>query len=354
MENKIDAVSESIRIKRRIIPLELNPFSHIHLKISDVQVIEIRSLPEKNGHGDIIIAYISLPSVISNTIEYEVEKTNITTHIDKEANTRNLIYYGEEESDVLLKAFKKSIIYAIEKCKANIICINELGLPLKILNTDTRMSQARLDALAFAKDKADTHKCLIFAGTTHDHRTFLNTAHIFYPGCQEYGICFHKQVSACDTTELISISPIRKSLILKAFGLRIGFLICLDIGDYSSVTPLVKLRDRIDILIIPTFSRKFEPLGDVAHFVCKAITGYAALINYYDKGTAGSHLYKFDEESTLELEKHKPEEDSNFEVNLHRLNLEELKNEKAQNTNKISPKIKWFFGLKKLDLITPS
>ncbi len=322
-----------------------NPFSFTQHHVSSSQYIEIQSLPKK-GNNKVTIALISLPRLKIKLKKYQTVESNKLRNVDN-AIDRELVSYTKKQSNELLSAFKQSIKYAITKYHANILCINELGLPLNVSSKKNRVWQIAID---YAKQMAEDNTCLIFAGSAHDHATYLNTAHMFYPGCDKYGVSYHKQVSAHHEHELISVSPKRKSIHTIAFGLKIGFLTCLDIADYSAVTPLVKLDHKLDILLVPTYTTFVDTLIKAAHIICQAICGYVGFINYNFKNSDNlpSRLFRFGRVSSQRAYKSYEHPNSLFCIKIHQINTNDLRKLKTRHAGNINDKIKWLFGFPQL------
>lgn len=360
---KLKNIKSDIKINEEIPHLnKCNPFTHIHDKLSlPVPVKPDPELPIKKNNEDITLAFISLRKVhtrvkkrnkkqykdIYRTIKYNAIEDRALIKSDNidDSIVRNQVYYSENLSKKIFESFKKSIEQAIYEYKADILCINELGFPSQ---KSCNYYRARIDAIGFARSMAQEHKCLILAGSVHDHVTHYNTAYIFYPGCNNFGAFYHKQISAHRVTELISIPPERKTFFTKAFGLRIGFLTCIDVSDFSSVLPLIKLDEKIDLLLVPSYTKDHEILDKAANGICKAIIGYVGFSNYNRGGSDPSgRFFKFDSEEPLEAVEEKiKNRDLEYEINIHKINLNTLKEEKAEYSGNIDKNIRWLFGIK--------
>jgi len=137
---------------------------------------------------------------------------------------------------------------------------------------------------------------LIITGSHHDSRTRYNTGYIFYPSCPIHGQPFHKQVSATqpEIGEYISVPSERQSKVITAFRFNIAVITCLDLMDFSIISSLVQLRDKLDFIIIPTCSPKTEPLEEIAKTVSEVLRGGVFINNEYRKGKKpASHAYFF-------------------------------------------------------------
>ena len=134
-------------------------------------------------------------------------------------------------------------------------------------------------AADFAQGMAQDYESLVVAGTCHDHRSGLNMGHCFYPGAPRWGTPFFKQVGAHRQDERINVPAQRATLCVKAFGMTIGVLVCLDLADYTSVAAAIGTID-LDLLLVPAYTRRFEDLEKIASSTSKAMPGMVALVNY--------------------------------------------------------------------------
>jgi len=193
--------------------------------------------------------------------------------IDLEACMRRLVRLSRSSERVLRQRYLDGLRVALEDLQAQIVLVNELGFPA------LKMSP-RVATLRETKRLADRHQALIIAGSCHDHRTLYNTCSIFYPGSPPLGSAYHKQVSALQAREIVSIPTVRETRVIRAFGLWIAVLICLDIADFSAVSAVVNCSDRADLLLVPCYSKKMETLTEIARATSRAM-GQVALCNYY-------------------------------------------------------------------------
>lgn len=221
-----------------------NPFSYGSEKIHLRERIFIDELAEPKRI--VKIATISLPPVEeSNKI---FAKSASGSRLEYPLN-RTIYKYSEKYSNLLFEQFKKGIRQAAKTFQADIICINELGMPLN------EKGEAREDAIKFAKEIAEIYKCLIVAGTNHSSKTYLNTGYLFYPGKDEKNNPFrkfYKHISAHYTSpeEIIFTPSQRRIFYANVFGVNVAFLICLELADFSCASAVVKSRQEIDLLIV--------------------------------------------------------------------------------------------------------
>lgn len=184
--------------------------------------------------------------------------------------------------------YQNALTEALDVSAVDIVVVNELGIPA---------SSTSPSAEFFRQTKLWAKKTysLIIAGSFHDARTKYNTGYIFTPNSPSNGYAFHKQVSATDVKEYISVPPKRQSLIALAFGFKIGVIICLDLLDYSTVASLVDMRDAIDFILVPSHSdaESMQSLGRVAKIASQAMPGGVGIINCYDGQSPSSTMYIF-------------------------------------------------------------
>lgn len=321
-----------------------NPFSITFTKVSNVYKIPIRKLAKKYKKDQSVkLILISLPKIENLTPKQTCELNPRLRTVDVDSCWRVLCNYPESFAEKLLHLFKKTINIALNNFDADIICINELGMPFP------KHLKYWRKARDFARKKANENNCVILAGTTHDHRTHNNSAQIFYPGSDVCGTWYHKQVSAQQLKphpELVSIPPKRISYTTDVFGLKIAFLTCLDIADYSSVAPIVGLNEFINVLIVPSYSPWTESLEKASITISEAISGGVALVNHY-MGTVrpSSYLYMYGEEDPREADDQKYSKNEKWKMSLHLLDPDELNDKKISMREDLNPNIKWLFRL---------
>ncbi len=161
----------------------------------------------------------------------------------------------------------------MEELGAKIVCFNELSFP-------SWNQEPVKKAMDLTRKLATEHRCLIVAGSTHDRRTLYNTSHLFFPGCDPNGLAYHKQISATSIGELVSVPAKRQTICTRVFGLNVAVLICLDLADFSAVASVVKLAERVDVLLVPCYSEWMDSLNRVAKSASAALQGIVALVNY--------------------------------------------------------------------------
>lgn len=207
--------------------------------------------------------------------------------LDVQACRRRL--YGRDGggTSVAWGNYQEALSEAVLRHKANVVVVNEMGIPITAPYTET-------DFFRWTRDLAGTDKkgVLIIAGSFHDQRTKYNTGYMFTPGGPPTGHVFHKQVSAVGVNEYVSVPPGRRSLFVRAFGVTIAVVLCLDLMDYSAIGPLMNYSERIDFILVPSHSVGMEGLERVAATVSDALPGGVGIVNHCGHRVPAS-LYVF-------------------------------------------------------------
>ncbi len=328
--NRINSSVNKIKSKLQPKLICKNPFSHSASKICDIRYFST-SLEKLEDSDQVKIASISLPGINS-------EFKEISNKEDYPLNLK-VVPWKRTFSKQLLEEFKKTIKYACQK-QANIICINELGMPLNSVGNTHK------EAIRFAKSMAQKHNCLIVAGSNHCKDTFVNRGYIFFPDKeketdQEF-ITFYKNISATGVGEDIYTPSQRIIFSTKAFGLQLSFLICLELVDYSSSTMIAKSSQNIDMLIVPTYLENYGALDRVAKSLSKAIG--SVLLTNCNKGPDFplSRIYKHG--NVAQGNKRKESKVSESVVIIRNLNVKDFKKKKLENWHSMDDQIKCLFG----------
>ena len=271
--------------------IAVNPFSYSFRKISKIAVVPPTTLFEIRK-PELRLALVSLPKITSLRKKELTTACSKSVQVDHESCKRVLI--GHANADEYLRLFKSALRTATKRHKADIICFNELAFP------QNAALGPNVKAADFCRKMAADHKLLIVAGSMHDSRTLYNTTFVFYPGCDRFGYQYHKQISASQLKppELVSVPSRRESVYLRAFGLEISILVCIDLLDYSSVAPVV--RSETDLLLAPCYSDWLEPLERVAIATSRGMPGAVALVNRHQPVKPGSVLYRFGNSEPVE------------------------------------------------------
>lgn len=320
-----------------------NPFSFNFNKICSASSFHIKSLYKKKNRKFINLALISMPQIDDDYVPI-----NYTTLEQKwidediESCKRQLAGYSQSFAGKYSRIFQTNIEKAIEDFKADIICINELGMPLQQNLFPSKVAKD------FANQQANTNKCLIIAGTAHNRKTSYNTAYLFYPNGPKYGKWYHKQVSAQKLkphAELIGIPPNRKVIFTNIFGIKISFLICLDLVDYSSVAAVVKLTDAHLVLIL-CHSEWIEPLNKVAIHLSEAIRGGVAIVNYYHgEVDPSTRLYMYGNKNPIKPTRYSKTNENGSGIDVYKINVKELAEKKISLHPSLNTNIKHLYGM---------
>ena len=206
--------------------------------------------------------------------------------VDLQALERTLYRRSGQRVPTDWQGYKAALIEAFAAYSPNVVVVNELGIPA----TSSGPTPALFRTVGGLARK---ERALIIAGSFHDTRTKCNTGYVFGPRSGLKGDPFHKQVSAVKVDEAISVPPRRHSILVQAFSLNIGVVICLDLLDYSSIAPLVNLRAEIDFVLVPSHTDNPVPLETVARLASQAMPGGVGIANCdYGRGRSSSlHLF---------------------------------------------------------------
>ena len=206
--------------------------------------------------------------------------------VDPEALQRTLYRPDSQRARQDWRKYKAALSETFAAYSPNVVMVNELGIPATSSGPTPGLFRR-------AGDMARKQRALIIAGSFHDTRTKCNTGYVFGPKSGLKGAAFHKQVSAVRVTEAVSVPPKRHSVIVQAFHLNIGVVVCLDLLDYSSIAPLVNLRAEIDLVLVPSHTPNAVPLETVAALASQAMPGGVGIVNYDCGRGKSSSLHLF-------------------------------------------------------------
>lgn len=316
-------------------PTRRNPFLPLSSEISRAHAFHLPSQMAEWRAGQISLAMVSLPPLdfrVSYTSTADKEDQGA---VDLEARARALVTFKAKSAKDHLKWYEKGLRHAVEELGADIVCVNELGFPVA-------KQRPRARAVKLTRDLATENNCLIAAGSLHDRRTFYNTGHYFYPGCDPDGTPYHKQVSAVSRAELVSVPPIRKTLCTQVFGLQVAVLVHLDLADFSSMAAVVRREDRVDLLLVPCYSEQMEDFKNIALMASNAMSGMIALVNYQAPGSSPCFVAQFGKpvdnlKSTLVP-------DSPVRVTMHEIDNGGFWSEKQNRQVGARRSMHWLFG----------
>jgi hypothetical protein len=320
-----------------------NPFSSLVENICQVRIHVVESLPN-NGKEIIRIALVSMPQLDFKWRSFSsLRASKGPAGVEATAYLRKLVSFQDNSPQQMLTAFHSALATAIHDFGANVICVSELGFPSRNLVPTGA-------AKKLARQLASEHGVLIIGGSAHDCRTLYNTGYAFYPGCPAAGRTFHKALSAVSAGELVCAPSHREILVINAFGLRIAVLICLDIADYASLGSLLRVADRVDLLLVPCYTEKFEKMVEIAKVASRALPGVVALVNTdLPRAVAAPyHIARFGE---LEKAKDTASLDSGAILSLVELDYEEFQSRRTQLKTTPEDWIEWLFGNRDSPLI---
>ena len=233
-----------------------NPFSTLAEKLCEVKPYywDRRHRPE----GDTVrVALVSMPDIKFEVRQLSSLRGVTTPGVDPATCERALTEFPGDAPQRMFAAFEEALRVALENLDANVVCFSELGLP-------NRNMKPMTEAKTLAYEMSQKHGALIVAGSGHDDRTLCNTAYMFHPGCPKDGVSFHKTISAVRVGEQICAPSQRLIPAVKMFGLSIVSMICLDIADYASIAAVVRVRDKVDIILVPCYSKRFDDMREIA------------------------------------------------------------------------------------------
>ena len=313
---------------------EANPFASFVDSLCDVVPVNAETL-ERRKKAPVRIALVSMPALSKG--DFKLRRFNlprVPRGVDPEDCKRQLVALRGNLHKQWLDAYKEALTFAVDEFHADIICVSELGLP-------HRNALPMKEAQRFARDLSATRNVLIVAGTSHDHRTRYNTGYVYYPGGPEEA--FHKTLSATGMEEYISSPAKRRVLRIEAFGLAIATMICLDIADYVTLASVVRVRDKVNMLLVPCYTKKWDKMLDMAKLASNALRGVVAMVNAHVPN-AICHIARFgeDEEPVRKKDFHSGTVVSMFEVRHEALDKERNRKRSPQEHQQVD----WLFGIR--------
>jgi hypothetical protein len=143
--------------------------------------------------------------------------------------------------------------------------------------------------------------------------------------------------------EYISSPAKRRVLRIEAFGLAIATMICLDVADYVTLASVVRVRDKINMLLVPCYTKKWDKMLDVAKLASKALRGVVAMVNAHVPN-AICHIARFgeDEEPVRKKEFRSGTVVSMFEIKHEALDQERSRKRQPQEHQHVD----WLFGIR--------
>lgn len=324
------------KIKGTIVELQpkrgVNPFSNFVENLCEVRRVNAASLPRPET-GIVKIALLSMPRFTASDIainDYYPLMGKPPKGVDLDDCRRSLVRSKAGVSARFLAAYKEALLYCVNDLKAQVVCVSELGLP-----------QAAVPVAAaqrFAYDLSRSKNVLIIAGTAHDNRTLYNTGYLYHAGG---GWAFHKTLSATGMGEYIASPALRRVLTIKTFGLRIAVMICLDVADYATLASVIRVADKVDIILVPCYTEKFDKMLDVAKIASKALPGVVAMVNAHVPN-AVSHFARFgeDEEPRMRREFTSGAVASMFEIDHEVFHEDRIRAQNAPDRGQLD----WLFG----------
>lgn len=330
------------KVQARLSRLSANPFATLVTNLYSVYAIPTPPLPRPSD-GKVRIALVSMPNFNYELREFPALRGSAPPGVEPSAYTRRMTRLDVPESERCLAAFREALTYAVDELNANVVCVNELGLP-------SRDMQPLAAAQAFARSLSDQRKVLIIAGSGHDSRTYFNTGYIFHPGGPASGWAFHKSISATSTGELIAAPSERRIATVETFGFRIATMICLDVADYATFASLVAVADRVPIVLVPCYTHWFEKMAQIARVASRALPGIVALVNADLPNAAArpTQIAKFGE---FIRPAERPPLASGACVSFLTVDHDTFEAERLKAKSNADPEIDWLFGSRQIPRI---
>lgn len=328
-------------VDRERSPWPPNPFGKTCEKIASARLVGIPALaPEQDR---VHLALVSFPPFDNTQIRLRKHTTlqgKADNSVDIEACGRVLVDHSAKSARQLLEMYERSLKTALEDLRADIVCFNELSFP-------SRNQEPMRKAVELTRQLARKHRCLIVAGSTHDRRTLYNTSCLFYPGCEPNGLPYHKQVSATSIGELVSVPAKRQAICTRVFGLNVAVLICLDLADFSAVASVVKLNEKVDVLLIPCYSEWMDSLERAARAASAALRGIVALVNYRPPSPKAPCIVE--ERGQTRPVDSATEIESGVIIHSAFLDPRALQQKKLEIKDRTEPWVDWLFGAQNLE-----
>ncbi|WP_299111461.1 hypothetical protein [uncultured Winogradskyella sp.] len=333
-------MSKSNKVKNGFFKTQVDRFGqNPYIKASEevVKLVPFKTDLSKVTVENLNLVSISLPYIESEDFDLK------SNDLDYPLN-HVIVKYSNSYRKNLLKQFKKALLYAVEKYKANVICINELGMPTNINGIENK------NAINFAKKIANEHNCLIIAGSNHTTEGYFNVGYVFYPGLDNDGNthrAFLKNIGAFQIGEKLFTPSERLIFHTKAFGLGFSFMICLEIADFSSSSTIVHNKENTDILIVPTYLTSYGPIAKVAKTLSEACGGVLLNNCYKSNDVPYSILYENGKLPSSRNSKMRKEVvlDDNTKIVLRRINVEDFVNRKEYKIENLSKETRFLFGV---------
>ena len=264
------------------------------------------------------------------------KRRNCHRGLDADSCYRRLLRRTRARRAKSLRHYKNALTEAFAVTGVNIVVVNELGIPASPTGPSAEF-------FGRMKSWAKTESSLIIAGSYHDARTKYNTGYVFTPESPDVGYAFHKQVSATDAGEYISVPSERKSMVVQAFGYKIGVIICLDLLDYSTVVSLVEMRDTIDFILVPSYvePENMLSLQKVARSASQAMPGGVGIVNCHHGKTRSSTMHMFGKLLVPILDRALTDESGWLSV--YEIDFDWFRAEKRKAQDDILPDLEWLY-----------
>ena len=312
---------------------QANPFSKHCSVISKTLPVGTKNGAPSKIKSSLRLVHISLAM---DELNPELRWQN---NIETSECKRTLFCVPNQRSDVHLKNYKKALNMAAD-LRPHVICINELGFPSDALNPLP-------DAVEFTRKYVNKNQTVIMAGSYHDAKTFYNTGMIFYPDRENCCSPYFKNISAIDIGEVVSVPSERKTPVIKAFGIEMNPVICLDFLDYSTVANIVKSqiasRQFLRFIMVQSYTKNSDAMRIMSEYVSKTMPGIVSWVNRYSSGTLPSFVHNCGEPVTPEKTIHFSPKGTGV-MNFYKINLKKLDLKAKRKLVSLDKRDKWAFG----------
>lgn len=277
-----DLISETRRNINRELDEPPNLFAIHRKRIERVSPRPATLLAEQDPPRELVIAAVSMRAFTREELETRPLFPGVRPNAETPPKSRRrlLVRMKEEVASRARSVYLRALECA-RSANAHITCFNELAVPT--LSDPIRPCPEIIQA---CRVDADANDAFTVYGTSHEEESLHNTARVFFPLQEEGDECLHyKRISArrvAGVTKEVSVPSRREQFYYKAWGLKIGVLICRDLLDFSAVAGLVP---RCHLLLVPCYAAPpaMARLSEMACVISKAMKGAVVLVNRFVK-----------------------------------------------------------------------
>ena len=133
---------------------------------------------------------------------------------------------------------------------------------------------------------------------------------------------------------------------MRAFGLTIGILICLDLASFSAVVSAVKRPPRLDLLLICSYSRWIERLKKLAETTSAVMPGIAVIVNRSENEESSSaYLFECGSEKAVTPKRPRPPIHGGGVIHTYDIDRSKLWEMQVDQTYKCNESLQWLYGV---------